>query len=493
VLFDYDNPDVITGGHDTKRVYAVTLDTKPSVANYAPVITDLSDVVVTVGDTINISLAATDPDVGDVLTYTADVLPSGISIVNNVLVGNYGAEETLTTTITVADDSGIGGTDTDTTTMMFTVVGVGRSLVTSTVDYANLSPDSPLIDAISDGDFEVGDQLDFPAIVDGRTVFFGSDGLITVSGVGDVTIPDIYIRDKSNSYDRVGPFSITLAEVVVNSAPVITSGGSVSVVAGSSTTYTAAATDSNGDAIAFSIANSPAWVSISGTTVSIDASAQSAGSYSFDLVASDGNGGSVSQTVTIAVTAVADTTAPVITVAGGTTAMTVGGVYTPPMVTALDNVDGDITGSIVTTGTAVNPSVAGTYTLIYNVVDGAGTPALQKTHTVVVSPAVVVSDPVRLVIDGDNTLIDLKGELLTHTYADWFVTDSDIDATNKAGSALNIVATGELLEVVDGVGAVQVAGPVVGNVYTLVVYTIPPGQSQPTHYQRVMLTAQAVA
>ena len=99
-----------------------------------------------------------------------------------------------------------------------------------------------------------------------------------------------------------------------------------------------------------------------------------------------GGGGSSSDTNTeITEPGVEDTVKPVITVTGGTTSMTVGGAYIAPTVTAFDNVDGDITSSIVEAGDTVDPDTVGTYVVTYNVTDSSANTAIQKNHTVVVN------------------------------------------------------------------------------------------------------------
>ena len=110
--------------------------------------------------------------------------------------------------------------------------------------------------------------------------------------------------------------------------------------------------------------------------------------YKIEVVAYDAHekhNKSLSYTRVIEAEPEVDTIKPVITITGGTTAMTVGGTYTPPTVTAMDNVDGDITSSIVKSGDTVNPAVAGTYTELYDVMDESGNKAIQGTYTVVVS------------------------------------------------------------------------------------------------------------
>jgi trimeric autotransporter adhesin len=58
-----------------------------------------------------------------------------------------------------------------------------------------------------------------------------------------------------------------------------------------------------------------------------------------------------------------------------------GNTYTDAGASATDNADGDLTASIVTSGT-VDTSVTGIYHITYNVTDAAGNPATQVTRTV---------------------------------------------------------------------------------------------------------------
>ena len=89
---------------------------------------------------------------------------------------------------------------------------------------------------------------------------------------------------------------------------------------------------------------------------------------------------------TFTVTRAADTAIPVITVTGGTVNVIVGNSYTDQGATATDNVDGNITASI-STSNPVNTAVVGSYTVTYNVSDGAGNAATEKTRTVNVTAA----------------------------------------------------------------------------------------------------------
>jgi hypothetical protein len=80
-----------------------------------------------------------------------------------------------------------------------------------------------------------------------------------------------------------------------------------------------------------------------------------------------------------------DTTNPVITIIGANPAeVLTGAVYADAGATAADNVDGDLTASIVTSGLPVNTGIAGTFTVTYSVADQAGNSA-SATRTVIVN------------------------------------------------------------------------------------------------------------
>jgi len=79
---------------------------------------------------------------------------------------------------------------------------------------------------------------------------------------------------------------------------------------------------------------------------------------------------------------VVDQTAPVITSLGTNPyTVTIGSIYVDAGATALDNVDGNLTSSILVNN-LVNTSTLGTYTVTYNVTDAANNVATQVTRTV---------------------------------------------------------------------------------------------------------------
>jgi hypothetical protein len=110
----------------------------------------------------------------------------------------------------------------------------------------------------------------------------------------------------------------------------------------------------------------------------------SSGTYLVNYNVSDASGNTATQ-VTRTVVVTEDTTPPVITLIGASTInLNVGDTYNEQGATATDNQDGNLTASIVITGT-VNTNSSGTYLVNYNVSDASGNAANQLTRTVVVT------------------------------------------------------------------------------------------------------------
>ena len=163
-----------------------------------------------------------------------------------------------------------------------------------------------------------------------------------------------------------------------------------------------------------------------------------AGSYTLTYNVSDA-AGNAAVTVTRTVN-VADTQAPTITILGTTPiAHEQGDTYTDAGATASDSVDGSLTGSITTVNN-VNTSVAGSYTVTYDVTDAAGNAATQAVRTVNVSDTTI---PI-ITLLGDSSIDLTNGTIFVDPgYSAVDNTDGDISA--------NVVRTGSININVDGV------------------------------------------
>ncbi|WP_198555634.1 cadherin domain-containing protein [Colwellia sp. 75C3] len=98
----------------------------------------------------------------------------------------------------------------------------------------------------------------------------------------------------------------------------------------------------------------------------------------FSSTDESGNTGTNTATVTVS-----DQTVPVITLSGGAVTIDLNGTYTEQGYSVSDNVDGDLSGAVVVSGSENNTAV-GTYTLTYNVSDIAGNSAAAVTRNVTV-------------------------------------------------------------------------------------------------------------
>lgn len=123
-------------------------------------------------------------------------------------------------------------------------------------------------------------------------------GTPTSAAVGTYSNIIISVSDGTKKVS-LAPFSITVqaapvttaAPVVTNTAPVITGTAPSSVLAGSAYSFQPTASDANGDALTFSIANAPSWAAFSTSTGRITGtpSAAQVGTYSAIVVTvSDG-------------------------------------------------------------------------------------------------------------------------------------------------------------------------------------------------------------
>ena len=109
----------------------------------------------------------------------------------------------------------------------------------------------------------------------------------------------------------------------------------------------------------------------------------------------------------------ADLIAPVITMLGTTpVSVSQGQSYTDAGATAHDDLDGDITGRIITTN-PVDTNVVGSYSVRYNVTDAAGNAATEAVRTVEVTAPTPDTVPPVITILGDNPLTLAKDQAFT--------------------------------------------------------------------------------
>ncbi|MBT8143757.1 MAG: DUF5011 domain-containing protein, partial [Gammaproteobacteria bacterium] len=176
-------------------------------------------------------------------------------------------------------------------------------------------------------------------------------------------------------------------------------------------------------------------------SVAIDASAvdvNTVGSYAVTYDVADAAGNPATQVTRTVV--VGDTTPPVITLLGADPlAHEAGTAYSDPGATANDNVDGDITASIVNGG-SVNINVVGDYVLTYDVDDAAGNSAIQVTRTVQVRDTAAPT----ITLTGADPLVHEAGTAFSDpgaTANDSF--EGDLTASVVTGGSVDINVIGD--------------------------------------------------
>jgi hypothetical protein len=396
---DGDLTSSIVVGGDTVNTsvlgdYVITYDVQDAAGNNAvqksrtvhvvdttvPVITLLGDAEMTVeaGDTF------TDPGATASDNYDGDLTGSivdGGDTVNTLVPDDY------VITYNVSDSNGNDAAEVtrtvhivDTTGPVITLLGANPLSVLQGTTYTD--PGATASDIV-DGD------LSSSIVVGGDTV--------DTSVIGDYSVTyDVADNAGNDAVQQVRTVSVTVdlpPEItLLGDNPQIVEAGSAYVEAG------ATASDfEDGDLT---------------SSISIDASAVNTavlGDYSVEYSVDDSYGHTTTETRTVRVV---DSTLPVITLLGANPLMlTVGDSFVDPGAVASDNVDGDLTSSIVVGGAAVNTAVAGDYVITYNVSDSSGNAAVEKTRTVTVESSV----PINTFVDDDGSVFEADIEWLAAT------------------------------------------------------------------------------
>ncbi len=168
--------------------------------------------------------------------------------------------------------------------------------------------------------------------------------------------------------------------------PAITLNGANPMTVECSTGYTEPGATAN------DVCDGPVTASPSGSVVT-----SVKGVYTVTYTATDSVGNTATKTRTVNVV---DTTAPVVALVGpAIIKVNFGDVFTDPGATSVDSCDGNLTSSIVETG-SVNTSAVGSYTLTYTSTDGSGNHAAVTRTVKVIYTWADLQQPVNL--DGSS-------------------------------------------------------------------------------------------
>ncbi|GCL62425.1 Ig-like domain-containing protein [Pseudaquabacterium pictum] len=263
------------------------------------------------GSAISIATAAGFTDVdGDTLSYSATGLPPGLSIdastglISGTLSAAASAGGTAGVyTVTVTASDGLGGTASQ--TFAFTVSNPGPN---ATADNAGGSEDTAITGNVlandSDDDSLTATLVSGPAH---GSVTLAADGSYTYTPAADFNGTDSFTYTVTDAQGATATAAVTISVAPVNDSP----GASGTPLAAESgldgsavSIATAAAfTDADGDTLSYSATGLPPGLSIdastgliSGTLSAAASAGGTAGVYSVAVTASDGLGGTASQT-----------------------------------------------------------------------------------------------------------------------------------------------------------------------------------------------------
>ncbi|WP_405233557.1 putative Ig domain-containing protein [Lentisalinibacter salinarum] len=288
--------------------------------NSPPTISGDPPTVVTEGERYSFAPTVSDPD-GDALIFEIANRPAWASFDAGTgeLFGTPGAGDAGSysdITVTVSDGEATASLG------PFTVEV--RQLVTNSAPTIGGSPPATVSEGASysfmpsasdaDGDSLTFDIVNMPAWSSFDTAtgrLFGTPAPGDAGVYGDITIT---VTD-GEAQAALGPFAIEVRAVVSNSAPVISGSPATSVDEGTAYEFTPSASDADGDALVFDIANMPSWASFDTSTGRLAGTPATGDSGTYGNIAisvSDGQDSASLPAFTITVQAMATNSAPVI-------------------------------------------------------------------------------------------------------------------------------------------------------------------------------------
>jgi VCBS repeat-containing protein len=273
--------------------------------NDAPVASDASATTNEDTPTAAIVLPATDSD-GDLLTYEIVSGPS-----NGVLSGTgdsriYSPNADFSGSDSFTFKANDGTLDSNTATISITVNAV-NDVPLANSQSVSTDEDTPVAITLTGNDTEDGALVNYAVTSSpSHGTLNGTAPNLTYTPDAGYNGPDEFkfkVTDSENADSAEATIAVTVSPV--NDAPVLAAIDPQTVNELSELAFNASATDSDmADTLAYSLSGEPAGSSMNSTTGAFSwtpAEAQGPGSYTFDVVVSDGNGGTDSKSVTVTV------------------------------------------------------------------------------------------------------------------------------------------------------------------------------------------------
>lgn len=271
---NYSGPDkvvmnLVDNGHSgsggtLSASYSFNITVTP--VNDAPVITSTAVTTVDEDAAYSYTIVATDPDAGNILTYSAPVLPSWMTFnaATRVLSGSPTNTHVGTHNVTLRVNDGTVNTD---QSFVITVANINDAPVISSTPVTAVNEDAVYTYTIVASDVDAGSVLTYSSFVLPAWLTFNPatrtlSGTPTNDEVGPHNVT-LRVSDGTVNVDQV--FVITVANV--NDAPTITSTAVTSVDEDAVYTYTIVASDVDaGNTLTYSAPVLPAWLTFNSTT-----------------------------------------------------------------------------------------------------------------------------------------------------------------------------------------------------------------------------------
>ena len=382
----------ITVSDGTAPAVAQSFQIVVADANDPPVFTSTAPTAATQGVLYTYTATATDPD-GNTLTFAAPTLPAWLTLSGATLSGTPAQANVGTHSVTITVSDG-------------TAAPVAQSFQIVVAD-AN---DPPVFTSTAPTAATQGVLYTYTATAtdpDGNTLTFAAPtrpAWLTLSGAtlsgtpaqANVGTHSVTITVSDGTAAPVAQsFQIVVADA--NDPPVFTSTAPTAATQGVLYTYTATATDPDGNTLTFAAPTLPAWLTFSGATLSGTPAQANVGTHSVTITVSDGTAAPVAQSFQIVV---ADANDPPVFTSTAPTAATQGVLYTYTA-TATDPDPGStltfaaptrpawltLSGATLA-GTPAQANV-GTHSVTITVSDGTAPPVAQSFQIVVAN----VNDP----------------------------------------------------------------------------------------------------
>lgn len=417
--------------------------------NVAPTVAATQTVAGTEDTASTITVAATDANKKDVLTYTVSTPANGTATISNNVVtytpkANFNGTDTFT--VTVKDAKGL--TATQAVTVNVAAVN-DRPAFADAARTLSVNEDTAGTVTVAATDVD-GDTLTYTAGTAANGTVTVSGGAVTYTPKANFNGTDSFVVTASDGKGGTATQTINVTVAAVNDAPTFAA-ATLATTTNEDTAkaITLGATDVDGDTLTYTAgAAANGTVTVSGSTATYTPKANYNGTDSFEVTVSDGKGGTAKQTVAVTVAAVDD--APVIS-AAATKAIAVNEDGSATFIidaTDIDTPASSLTASIVTApangrisvnsaGENVytpNANFNGTDSFVVGVSDGT----TRTTYTVNVTVA-AVDETVSIDVTDDSTATTYSAAGDVYHFTD--------NSGQKTNAILTNMTSGDTVEV----------------------------------------------